>query len=307
MTFTVGARKQTNNGEILKRRTAMSRTWKLACLVLPVAGAWGCGTQDDPAQAQPGSQPASIESKQQAVLGTYEGCRGEATAVCAELVDPIYYSNHSSCQRNPVCVADYYTCDVACPAPTGREIPNIHVVAAGRTSPRAALQIGYIWSAGGTGGFYSNSLYGSSIALADVYRWSALTIGVGVNAESIAQARVHCYTWEEESSATSNVSVAWANGQSSTYSCENGNKKDCWVSVPVNGGFTATCNLVLDVPSSWACNPSWYGTNDGCDCGCYANDPDCNGAGTTYPQAPGQWPSSCGYCWDNNHNWVSCN
>jgi hypothetical protein len=226
--------------------------------------------------------------------------------VCAELVDPIYYSNHSSCQRNPVCDGEYWPCDEACPAPTANETPNIHVVAAGRVSPRAGLLIGYVWTGGGTGGFYSNSVYGGSIDIADNYRWSALTHGVGVNATSDTNARVRCYTWDVESSATANVSVTWTNGGSSTYSCENGDKKDCWVTVPVNGGFTATCNLVLDVPSWWACNPSYYGTNDGCDCGCYANDPDCNGAGTTSPQAPGSWPSSCGYCYDSNHSPVSC-
>jgi hypothetical protein len=33
----------------------------------------------------------------------------------------------------------------------------------------------------------------------------------------------------------------------------------------------------------WQCNTSYYGTNDGCDCGCGASDPDCNGAGCTGP------------------------
>jgi hypothetical protein len=37
-----------------------------------------------------------------------------------------------------------------------------------------------------------------------------------------------------------------------------------------------------DVPSSWTCNPLFYGSNDGCDCACGAWDPDCSiSAGST--------------------------
>jgi cysteine-rich repeat protein len=30
-------------------------------------------------------------------------------------------------------------------------------------------------------------------------------------------------------------------------------------------------------PAEWTCNPDYYGTDDGCDCGCEVFDPDCTG------------------------------
>jgi hypothetical protein len=44
------------------------------------------------------------------------------------------------------------------------------------------------------------------------------------------------------------------------------------------------------VVNDWQCNKSYYGTNDGCDCGCGAVDPDCNGGGCT---GPGCKSSAC--------------
>lgn len=40
------------------------------------------------------------------------------------------------------------------------------------------------------------------------------------------------------------------------------------------------------IPANWTCDPNYYATNDGCDCGCGVIDPDC--AGTTI--------SDCGGC-----------
>ena len=31
-----------------------------------------------------------------------------------------------------------------------------------------------------------------------------------------------------------------------------------------------------DVPAEWTCDPAYYGANDGCDCGCGVQDPDCD-------------------------------
>jgi len=39
-------------------------------------------------------------------------------------------------------------------------------------------------------------------------------------------------------------------------------------------------------PPGWTCDPGYYGTDDGCDCGCGAVDPDCAGATV----------ASCDYC-----------
>ncbi len=35
-------------------------------------------------------------------------------------------------------------------------------------------------------------------------------------------------------------------------------------------------DCVVTVPDGWTCDPGWYGTNDGCDCDCGAEDPDCD-------------------------------
>jgi len=40
------------------------------------------------------------------------------------------------------------------------------------------------------------------------------------------------------------------------------------------------------VPPEWTCDPDFYGTDDGCDCGCGALDPDCSDATV----------GSCEYC-----------
>lgn len=40
------------------------------------------------------------------------------------------------------------------------------------------------------------------------------------------------------------------------------------------------------VPAEWTCDPDYYGTDDGCDCGCGTLDPDCTNATV----------GSCEYC-----------
>ena len=39
---------------------------------------------------------------------------------------------------------------------------------------------------------------------------------------------------------------------------------------------SGTCEYDVRVADDWVCNTSWFGTSDGCDCGCGAVDPDCN-------------------------------
>ncbi|KAJ1638683.1 hypothetical protein T492DRAFT_857828, partial [Pavlovales sp. CCMP2436] len=41
------------------------------------------------------------------------------------------------------------------------------------------------------------------------------------------------------------------------------------------------------VPTTWSCAASYYGTNDGCDCGCGAVDPDCASSSSTLYNCPG--------------------
>lgn len=50
----------------------------------------------------------------------------------------------------------------------------------------------------------------------------------------------------------------------------------------------------LDLPSTWACNPYYYGVGDGCDCGCGAIDPDCGDGGCG---EDGCFEETCEYCY----------
>ena len=40
-------------------------------------------------------------------------------------------------------------------------------------------------------------------------------------------------------------------------------------------GVDATCQWRFEVPSEWTCDQGVFNTQDGCDCGCGAPDPDC--------------------------------
>jgi hypothetical protein len=61
------------------------------------------------------------------------------------------------------------------------------------------------------------------------------------------------------------------------------------------GNYTKTYTR-SDVPSTWSCNPLFYGSKDGCDCECGAWDPDCEV--TSYNQKV----FNC----DTNNNQVRC-
>ena len=52
------------------------------------------------------------------------------------------------------------------------------------------------------------------------------------------------------------------------------------------------CAALSEVPDEWTCNPFYYGSGDGCDCGCGIVDPDC--ADDT--SASCQWCNNTGSC-----------
>lgn len=58
-----------------------------------------------------------------------------------------------------------------------------------------------------------------------------------------------------------------------------------------------------DVPDDWTCNPFFFGTDDGCDCGCGIPDPDCSGAGCS---AAGCTAAGCDFCYDAGGMRISC-
>jgi hypothetical protein len=52
-----------------------------------------------------------------------------------------------------------------------------------------------------------------------------------------------------------------------------------------------------EAPVSWTCPDGYFDTQDGCDCGCGANDPDCSGDGCS---GVGCRASGCEYCYDTS-------
>jgi hypothetical protein len=54
---------------------------------------------------------------------------------------------------------------------------------------------------------------------------------------------------------------------------------------------------------TWTCDPSYYGADDGCDCGCGIPDPDCFGAGCT---EPGCTDFTCDFCYDASGTNIGC-
>ncbi len=53
-----------------------------------------------------------------------------------------------------------------------------------------------------------------------------------------------------------------------------------------------------DPQAFWTCDPGWYGTGDGCDCGCGIADPDCGGPGCLAPDCCTIFVcNGCDYCW----------
>lgn len=57
------------------------------------------------------------------------------------------------------------------------------------------------------------------------------------------------------------------------------------------------------VPAGWACNANYYGSGDGCDCGCGVEDADCAG-GCAEPGCDVE--GVCAYCYDASGASVGC-
>jgi len=61
--------------------------------------------------------------------------------------------------------------------------------------------------------------------------------------------------------------------------------------------------LPFEAAEAWTCNLAFLGTEDGCDCGCGAPDPDCAGLGCT---EPGCADAACAFCYDASGSDVGC-
>ncbi len=72
-----------------------------------------------------------------------------------------------------------------------------------------------------------------------------------------------CGAWDPDCGDETAASCDWCNalGSCGTGAC------------PSN--IKPTENWTCTVPAGWTCNPDWYGSGDGCHCGCGALDPDC--------------------------------
>ena len=69
-----------------------------------------------------------------------------------------------------------------------------------------------------------------------------------------------------------------------------------------DAGEASTCKADCGA-AGWLCDMAYYGTSDGCDCGCGIPDPDCSGLGCS---APGCSDSACEYCWDKGPVQITC-
>jgi hypothetical protein len=63
-----------------------------------------------------------------------------------------------------------------------------------------------------------------------------------------------------------------ATDQSTLFGCD-GSSEAGWSSSAETGECVGGSPAA--VPSTWACDPSYYNASDGCDCACGAIDPDC--------------------------------
>ncbi|TMQ19943.1 MAG: hypothetical protein E6J91_05230 [Deltaproteobacteria bacterium] len=55
--------------------------------------------------------------------GQWAACRGNGCAVCGEKFSsaPCYLFDHPNCTRNDNCAGQYFTCNAACPTPSGAD------------------------------------------------------------------------------------------------------------------------------------------------------------------------------------------
>lgn len=84
--------------------------------------------QDKPTSVVPGDlvlkPTTSLSATCNGTPGQWAGCRGNGCAVCSELLTsaPCYLFNHPSCSRNDTCAGQHFTCNAACPAPSGADL-----------------------------------------------------------------------------------------------------------------------------------------------------------------------------------------
>jgi hypothetical protein len=167
----------------------------------------------------------------------YNGCRGTGLSVCNELVDPVYFDNHPSCQSNQTCRTPYYPCDSACPAPSYAETPKIMVKAAGVETTSGELQAMVIRD----GQRIANYVDGN--ASLERYAWARLKNGVGLHTHYSEYVTAMCSVgWMGITRGISSMSVRWSDGRTQTLTCNDA--RLCENSIKTRGGFTATCNFI---------------------------------------------------------------
>jgi hypothetical protein len=72
--------------------------------------------------------------------------------------------------------------------------------------------------------------------------------------------------------------------QTATFTCDaNGESDTTACDAQLAAVDTCTGGSTTPAPTGWVCTAAWYGTDDGCDCGCGIPDPDCAGGGCIAP------------------------
>ncbi len=170
------------------------------------------------------------------LFGAYfQGCRNGGASMCDELVDAAYFVNHPACTSHTACIGQYAACSnpSVCPVPTADEIPNAVLKAAGVPTASAQLSLAYTWYNGYTGGINSATLTSQP--------WAEMQAGVGVHAPP-GDVTVFCST-SESGHTLASLTVSRNDGTTQSLPCSS---RSCSWDVPVNAGFSATCNFDVE-------------------------------------------------------------
>jgi hypothetical protein len=112
-----------------------------------------------------------------------------------------------------------------------------------------------------------------------------------------------------EGSAATACQYCTDTGSCAVNGCEEINPTDNTTCVEGEGGASGGGAGEDSVPEGWTCPAGYFGSNDGCDCGCGVADTDCNGSGSDVCE----YCTGSGYCAEesceeiNSSNNATCN
>jgi len=85
------------------------------------------------------------------------------------------------------------------------------------------------------------------------------------------------------SSCSSQFNALLACRATATFSCNSSGNAETTGCTSQATTLTTCLSAGTGGTGGWTCSSTWYGSNDGCDCGCTLPDPDCAGSGCSAP------------------------